>query len=148
MGAGDGLRERLLRVALGCPLSAAGGASNEDDAAGEPLAAGAVDCRQGGVGSIASHLGEDVDAAIATVGAVGGMNADIAGVVGCVVVVDGEGGATCKCSFCCDVCGVAGMTFTRGRDDVPSPNTDVGLSTTAPTSGCPPAVGNCICVSP
>ena len=144
VGAGEGLRERLLRVALGCPLLPAGGASNEDDTAGEPLAATAVDCRQGGVGSILSHLGEDVDAAIATVGAVGGTNADIAGVVGCVVVAHGEGGATCKFSLCCDDCGVAGMTFMRGRDDVPSPNADVGLSTTAPTSGCPPAVGKCI----
>ena len=70
VGPGDGLRERLLRVALGCPPSAVGGASNECDGAGGPLAAAAVDCRQGGVGSILSHLGEDIDAAIAPVGAV------------------------------------------------------------------------------
>ena len=92
VGPGDGLQEQLLHVALGCPLSAVGGTSNECDGAGGPLAAAAVDCRQGGVGSILSHLGEDIDAAIAPVGAVG---SDITGVVACVVVAHGEEGVTC-----------------------------------------------------
>ena len=62
VGPGDGLLERTQRGNLGCPVSRAGGASSDVDAASRALGCSiGTYSRQGGGGNMSSHLAGGID---------------------------------------------------------------------------------------